>query len=129
MSADEQAIHAIMPKWFDATRRENLDDLFELMTDDVEFLTPGRPPFGREQFAADSRANRGRFEYELKGHYREVIVDGSLAYARGQLSVTLIPKAGGPKMEMAGNTLSVFRKGTDGRWRLARDANFVKPIG
>ena len=39
-----------------ASKAGDVPALMDLMTDDVIFMTPGRPPFGRAEFAADADA-------------------------------------------------------------------------
>ena len=58
MSDDERNIRDLIDAWITASRARDLPALLGMMTDDVVFVTPGRAPFGKAQFAADSeRAN------------------------------------------------------------------------
>jgi ketosteroid isomerase-like protein len=41
--------------------------------------------------------------------------------------MTITPPGGAP-MRRAGYTLTILRKGSDGRWRLARDANLLSKV-
>jgi uncharacterized protein (TIGR02246 family) len=126
MTADEQAICALQQTWIDATARGDLQAVLALMADDIVFLTPGRPPFGRDEFAAAFTSGVGKMQFSGKAEFEEVLVSGDFAYARGKLALTLTP-TGGPAKRLAGYTLSVFRR-VNGRWVLARDANFVGPV-
>jgi uncharacterized protein (TIGR02246 family) len=56
MSADEQAIRKLIDDWMQATARGDLDQVLSMMSDDVVFMTAGREPFGKQEFAAQSRA-------------------------------------------------------------------------
>src|SRR6187401_1307706 len=57
MTEDEKAIRRLVADWFEATKRGDLDAVLALMTDDVVFLVPGKPPMmGKPAFAAASRA-------------------------------------------------------------------------
>ena len=49
------------------------------------------------------------------------------AYLRNYIALTITPPDGAP-MRRAGYTLTVLRKGQDGRWRLARDANLLSKV-
>lgn len=40
----------------------------------------------------------------------------------------MTPKSGGPRVERAGNMLSILSK-RDGAWMVARDANMLAPAG
>jgi uncharacterized protein (TIGR02246 family) len=94
------------------------------MSDDVVFLGPGRPAFGKKEFAA---AQGGLGDYRIEGtsDVREVYVSGDLGYAWTQLTVTMTPSAGGEPVRRSGPTLTIFRRLADGRWVLARDANML----
>jgi uncharacterized protein (TIGR02246 family) len=128
MSDDERAIRELQAAWFDATAKGDLPRVLSLMAEDVVFLTPGQPPFGRDKFAAGFTAGAQQAQISGSGEYEEVIVVGDVAYARARLSVTVTPLAGGSPKRLAGYTLSVFRKLADGRWVLARDANLIAPV-
>jgi len=39
-----------------------------------------------------------------------------------------MPREGGAALEMKGDRLTVYRKDSDGRWRLARDAHTLSPV-
>jgi uncharacterized protein (TIGR02246 family) len=55
---------------------------------------------------------------------QELQVLGGWAYLRNYIEVTATPD-GGPPVRRSGYTLTILRKGDDGRWRLARDANLL----
>lgn len=128
MGTDERAIREVQSAWFDATASGDLTRLLTLMAEDVVFLTPGRPPLGRDEFAAAFAAGLQQVRISCGGDLEEVVVVGEVAYTRGRLSVSVTPVAGGPAKRLAGYTLSVFRKQSDGRWVLARDANLLSPV-
>jgi uncharacterized protein (TIGR02246 family) len=58
---------------------------------------------------------------------RELVVVGNVAYLRNHIALTMTPPGGAP-MRRAGYTLTILRKGQDGRWRLARDANLLSKV-
>lgn len=125
MAKDEDLIRGVIENWLDATERGDIGRVLALMTDDVEFLVPGRAPFGKKEFAGDSNSMEG-MAFKGRTSIREVEVAGDLAYVRQDLAVEITPK-GGAQMRLSGPTLSIFRKSADGKWRLFRDANFVAP--
>jgi len=61
------------------------------MAKDVVFLTSGRPPFGREEFAASFTAGLKQVKLVCSGEFEEVVVAGDVAYCRGRLSVVVTP--------------------------------------
>ncbi len=125
MTDDELKIRKLVEDWIAASNARDLPALLDMMTDDVVFMTPGRPPFGKAQFAADSERMNGA-AVDARAEVREVEVFGSRAYIRNHVDVELtLP--GQPPKRMSGYALSVLRKEADGRWRIARDANLVMP--
>jgi uncharacterized protein (TIGR02246 family) len=123
MTEDERAIRDLLTTWFDATKRGDTQTILHLMTDDVVFMVPGREPFGKEAFASTSNNMQGA-RIDGTSDIRELRVLGDWAYMRTRLRVTMTPAEGAP-VTRAGHTLTILRKGTDGRWRLARDANLL----
>ena len=123
MSEDERAIRELVDTWMRASMDGDLQTVLDLMCEDVIFMTPGRPPFGKSEFAADSRSMQ-KMQLQGRADIRECQVNGDWAYLRNYLSLTLTPEGGAP-IALSGWTLTILRKEADGKWRLARDANFV----
>ena len=123
MTEDERAIGELVDMWMEASRRGDVKTLLGLMTDDIVFMTPGREPFGKEEFRAASEAMSG-VEMDGSAEIREIRVLGDWAWIRNDIELTLTPPGGEP-MHRAGYTLSILHKCGDGKWRLARDANLV----
>jgi uncharacterized protein (TIGR02246 family) len=84
----------------------------------------GREPFGKQAFAT---AAEGMTKARIEGtsEIQEVQVLGDWAYLRNRLEMTVTPPDGGGPVRRSGYTLTILRKGPDGRWRLARDANLL----
>ena len=127
MTADEDAITAVVDQWMEATRQGDLDTVLSLMTDDVVFMVPGREPFGKEAFASMSRAMSG-VEIDGKSEIVELQLHGDWAFLRNHLSIN-VRTPDGREMGRSGYTLTICRKEADGQWRLCRDANLVVPNG
>jgi uncharacterized protein (TIGR02246 family) len=96
-----------------------------MMTDEVVFMTPGRAPFGKAEFAADSERMKS-VAVEARAEVQEMEVFGARAYIRNHVRVELTSPGQAPK-RVSGYAMSVLRKEADGRWRIARDANLVMP--
>lgn len=122
---DEQQIRAVIDTWGKATAAGDLPTLMNLMTDDVTFLTPGNPPMHRADFANSFQSMIYTVRVECRTSTREITVEGDLAICWNYLEVEVAPIAGGQVMKRAGNALTVFRRGTDGQWRVWRDGNLV----
>jgi len=123
MSDDEQAILALIEAWMQATRAGDTGTVLSLMTEDAVFTVAGREPFGREAFAAASNAMAG-VRLEGTSEVVELQVEGDWAFSRNHIDLTMTPPSGEP-VRRSGYTLTLYRKGADGRWRLTRDANLL----
>lgn len=123
MQSDERAIRELISRWQESTRRGDVDDVLPLMTDDVVFSVVGREPFGKAEFAAASKQMQGT-RFEIEQEVLEVTLRGDTAWARSHLMVSMTSPEG-KELRRDGHTLSVFVKGSDGAWRLARDANLL----
>ena len=123
MTEDERAIRALVQRWMDATAAGDSASVLDLMTDDVVFMVPGREPFGKEAFANAAQAQQSQ-KIDGKSDVVEVKVLGDWAYLRNHLKITVTPETGAA-VRREGYTLTILRKGDDGKWRLARDANLL----
>jgi uncharacterized protein (TIGR02246 family) len=123
MSPDERAIRELVDTWMKASRAGDTETVLSLMSDDVIFMVPGREPFGKQTFAANSRSMDGA-KLEGTADIRELKVLGDWAWLRNFIEITITPR-GGETVRRSGFTLTIFRKEADGRWLLARDANLV----
>ncbi|CAG4902101.1 YybH family protein [Paraburkholderia gardini] len=124
MSDDEQAIRTLIDTWMTASRSGDTATVLSLMTDDVVFMTPGHPPFGKETFAAMSTAMQN-VRMEGTAEIEELQVAGDWAFVRNHLDITIRTPGGAAPVHHAGHTLTILRKDASGRWLLARDANLV----
>ena len=125
MSDDERAIRDLIGSWIAASKARALPALLDLMTDDVVFVTPGRPPFGKAEFAAESERMKG-LGVEAQAEIQEIEIFGPRAYVWSRIEAVLTAPGESPR-RMAGHAMSFLRKEADGRWRIARDANLVGP--
>ena len=134
MEKDEREIRTLVETWMSATKAGDVETVLGLMTDDVVFLVPGRPPMSKSEFAAASRTQAKGTQskgvaaprIDGKSEIQEIRVLGDWAYMWARLSVTMTPP-GGAATKRAGHTLSVLRK-QNGKWLLARDANMLAPV-
>lgn len=123
MSPDECAIRELVDTWMKASRAGDTEIVLSLMSHDVVFMVPGREPFGKQTFAANSRSMDG-VRLEGTADIRELKVLGDWAWLRNFIEITITPPGGAP-VRRTGFTLTILRKEPDGRWVLARDANLV----
>ena len=128
MSAEEDAeleIRELVDSWIAASNARDLPALMGMMTDDIVFMTPGRAPFGKAEFAADVERMKS-VAIDARAEVQEIEVFGPRAYIRNHVRVELTSPGQAPK-RVSGYAMSVLRKEADGRWRIARDANLVMP--
>jgi uncharacterized protein (TIGR02246 family) len=123
MTHDERAIRSVIETWMTATRSGDTATVLSLMTDDAVFLTPGREPFGKEVFAAASADMQG-ISTDGNSEVVELKVLGDWAFARSHIAV-IMTRPGAAPIRRSGYALTLFQKGADGKWRLARDANLL----
>ena len=128
MASDEAGIRELLAAWKRATSEADVPALLDMLTDDVVFLTPGNPPFGRKEFEAGFRQVSGKSRIDVEQEVNELRCAGDFAYALSHLRVTVTPKAGGKVVKTEGHVLSVFRQ-EGGRWKIARDANLMPQAG
>ncbi len=129
MNTDEQQIRELVHQWLAASQAGDSAKVLTLMTEDVVFLLPGRPPMTKAEFAAAS-ANQAKAEapkIEGVSEIQEIQVIGDWAFMRTKLKVSVTPPGGAPPMVRAGHTLSILKK-ESGKWLLARDANLLSPV-
>ena len=125
MNSDERTIRELVDNWLAATKTGDYATVLSLMSDDVVFMVPGQPPFGKAQFAASAEILKD-VQVEVVSEIQEVEIDGNWAWMRNHLNATIIPPAGKPTRR-TGVTLTILRKNPDGDWVIARDANLLVP--
>jgi uncharacterized protein (TIGR02246 family) len=123
---DERAIREMVNTWIEASKRSDLTTLLNLLADDVLFITPGKEPFGKQQFAAANKEPMKDTKLDIDIDIKEINVAGAWAWMRSFLTVMFTPAAGDAK-KLSGHILTVLEKRPDGQWVIKRDANFVAP--
>ena len=126
MTADENQIRQLVADWMAATQRGDHAAVLQMMTDDVDYLTPGNAPMRKAEFEKATRAMAAPGGPVIDGSsdIQEVVVAGDLAFLWSHLTVRVtLPNALSPT-ERTEHTLTVFRK-QSGKWLLARDANLL----
>ena len=124
---DERAIREMVDTWIEASKRGDLTTLLNLLADDVLFITPGKDPFGKEEFAASNPpGSMDDVKMEAAIDIKEIEVAGEWAWMRSFLRVTFTRSKEDPT-KLSGHILTVLQKRPDGQWVIKRDANFVAP--
>src|SRR3954470_5583976 len=113
MGDDERAIRDLISTWIAASKAGDVDTVLELMSDDVIFMVPGRS-FGKAEFKAASEGMKA-MAFEAVSEILEVQIMGGHAWSRTHLTVT-VSAPNGNIVRRSGNTLSILRKESDGKW-------------
>jgi uncharacterized protein (TIGR02246 family) len=124
MDDDEKQIRELIATWLDASAAANLETVLELMSEDAVFLLPGQPPMRGRAAYAEKSSGQAKMKIEGSADIQEIAIRDDLAYCWNHLTITVTP-AGGSPVRRSGPVLTVFRKESDGRWRLYRDANLL----
>jgi len=96
MNADEQTIRNLVSQWHRATAAGDVDIILGLMSEDVVFLVPGKPPMqGRSTFEKGLRGLLKSHRIDSRGDVQEVEVSDDLAYCWTLLTVRMMPLSGG----------------------------------
>jgi uncharacterized protein (TIGR02246 family) len=125
VNQDEQAIRNLVTRWLAASQSGDLTTVLGRMSDYVEFMVPGREPFGKEAFANASQSMQG-VQFEGRSDIVEIKVLGDWAWMRNRLRVVMTPPDGKISVR-SGYTLTILRKNQDGSWVITRDANLLTP--
>lgn len=126
MTPDEQAIRSVIADWVRASATGDVDSMLRLLADDMVFLVPGAPPFGKAEFKAAWVGPMKGAKINCDATVEEVLVSGDFGVTRTKLRVE-ITTAAGQATAANGYTMTLFRKLPDGRWVMARDANLLTP--
>ena len=124
MSDDVRAIRNLIDRWMKASKAGDTASVLNMMTDDVVFMTCGREPFGKEEFASTSAAMKD-VKIDGTAEVRELAITGDWAWARTHISIS-VTMPDGKEMRRSGYTLTILTKDMDGRWLIARDANLLR---
>ena len=78
---DEQAIRDLVATWMSATKSGDTETVLDLMTDDAVFLVPGKPPFGKREFAQGAQAqSQASLQFDGRSEIQEIQVLGDWAF-------------------------------------------------
>jgi uncharacterized protein (TIGR02246 family) len=122
MNADEEAVASVLANYQDALNASNTDAVMRLYSDDGVFM----PPYSQSAIgaAAVRQAYDAVFKaikLSVKFNIAEVIeIAPDWVFARTNSAGTTTINATGSKSAEANQELFIFKKGTDGRWKIAR---------
>jgi uncharacterized protein (TIGR02246 family) len=122
MSANEAAVAAVLAKYQDALNQSDTDAVMPLYSEDGVFM----PPYSQSAIGAVAvrQAYDAVFKaikLSVKFNVAEVVeIAPDWAFARTNSAGTLTVNMTGAKSAEANQELFIFKKGTDGKWKIAR---------
>jgi uncharacterized protein (TIGR02246 family) len=128
-SNDEQAIRKLTEDWLAAVHTKDIPRLIAMVTDDAVFLPPGLSPIrGKQAVEAMYQTFFPQFSsIEQDVSIEEIQIADDWAFSWGTEKFVLVPKAGGPPIEMQGKGMTILRKQPDASWKFARGINNTLP--
>jgi uncharacterized protein (TIGR02246 family) len=119
---DIEAIKAVSSARAEAFNNANAEGIAVHFTEDAVLIPPGEPSrIGRKAVENYYQSIFDEYHAELTSEYKEVDVDGDLAYGRGHAKVKLIPKNAGDTIHSESEYLNILKRQPDGTWKTTHD--------
>jgi uncharacterized protein (TIGR02246 family) len=131
-SADsiKQAIKADEAKWNQQIKARDTEGLAGHYADDAYFVGPGAPPADGStairQFYANGLTDPA-IDVEIANDKIDVSSSGDMAYSRGHYTEKYTDKKTNKVMTDKGSYLSVYKKQSDGSWKIIEDFAVADP--
>ena len=121
-NANEQAVAAVLEKYQEALNTADTNAVISLYLDDGVFMQPYGPSvIGKDALRKAYDADFNTFRLNVKFNTAEVDEVGpGWVFARTNSSGTNTDNATGTKSAEANQELFIFKKDTDGQWKIAR---------
>ncbi len=121
VEADKTAIAMVREKELTAFDLGDVEGLNDIVTEDIVLDTPNRPAIiGKEANRAFSEALFARFDYEATYLVDELVIEKNWAFDRGVWIEKRLPKDGGEQSQLSFGILQLYKRQSDGSWKLAR---------
>jgi uncharacterized protein (TIGR02246 family) len=119
-----KAIQQVFNNYSKAIMSSNVELFVSIHTDDVVKMPQDAPSqIGGELLREDFINSRKKTDVKnMEIKIKEVEVSDDLAFARGTYSMDFIIKANGAVIPYEGKYLTVFKKQSDGSWKIYRDS-------
>ncbi len=119
--SDRKAIEALREQELTAFNSGDVQGFIDIVTEDVVFDSPNRPvAVGKDAIRSLCETVFERFTYDATYPTDELVVDRNWAFDRGIWIENRTPKAGGEQTQISFGILQIYRRQTDGSWKLAR---------
>jgi uncharacterized protein (TIGR02246 family) len=122
MNANEEAVAAVLAKYQDALNQSDTEAVMKLYASDGVFMPQNSPSsVGADAVRKAYDAVFKAIKLSVKFNVAEVVeVASDWAFARTNSAGTATLNVTGARSTEANQELFVFRKGTDGKWKIAR---------
>ena len=122
MNANEEAVAAVLAKYQDALNQSDTEAVMKLYASDGVFMPQNSPSsVGADAVRKAYDAVFKAIKLSVKFNVAEVVeVASDWAFARTNSAGTATLNATGARSTEANQELFVFRKGPDGKWKIAR---------
>ncbi len=122
MNANEQAVAAVLEKYQNALNASDTKAVMPLYLEDGVFMSPYNPSaVGKESLQKAYEAVFKAITLQVKFNVAEVVEIGpDWVFARTNSAGTNLDHASGIRSAEANQELFLFKKDTDGQWKIAR---------
>lgn len=121
-AADLQAIDRVREEHIDALNAGDADAWVAQFANDGVQMPPNVPAnVGKERIGVWSGGLLNSFEVKFDLDAEEVRVLGDWAFECGKYTIELNPAAGVSSLRDSGKYITIYQKGADDIWRMARD--------
>lgn len=128
--ADIAAINALYDQWIQGLEKDDFEQFISVWADDATRMEPNSPAItGIERLRAHFKPllEQNDLVTDVYGDF-DVQVTGDWAFYRGNYTLDLIPKDGGPTTHIDGKWLDILKKQPDGAWKVYIDSgSYNKP--
>lgn len=120
---DEMAAQQAHDAYLDAINSNDLETFLTTVTDDIVFIAPNSDAIvGKAQVGPWVGGYFEAFDTKWQKTSLEFVVSGDWAFERYSYKVIDTARDGGEAYTDTGNGINIYRLGSDGIWRVARDA-------
>jgi len=121
VEADKTAIERVREKELRAFDLGDVEGFDNIVTEDIVLDTPNRPAIvGKEAIRAFGEALFSRLDYEATYSVDELVIEKNWAFDRGVWIEKRVPKDGGEQSQLSFGILQLYKRQSDGSWKLAR---------
>ncbi len=121
--AGDESVHLAHDAYVAAINSNDLQTFLGMLTDDVVFMPPNAPRLvGKDAVREWAAPYLEAYRIHWEKTTLEFIVAGDWAIEQYAYEESDRARDGGPPLRDTGKGINIYRRGTDGVWRVARDA-------